>query len=66
MRLKIVMIILVYAMAKMAEHNDEVIFNFLRVISGHSLKHLLASTSVLLILLTLRDETQHPELLKHR
>jgi hypothetical protein len=55
-KLKIVSIILVYAMAKIAEQADVVIFNFHQVISGHSLKHLLASISVLLILLTLKEE----------
>ena len=55
-RLKIISIILIYAIAKIAERADEVIFNFHQIISGHSLKHLLASISVLLILLTLKEK----------
>jgi hypothetical protein len=65
-RLKIVTVILVYAIAKMAEHADEAIFNSLQVISGHSLKHVLASASVLLILLTIRDEPHRSDLTTHR
>jgi hypothetical protein len=55
-KLKIISLIVVYAMAKIAEQADEIIFDFHQVISGHSLKHLLASVSVLLILLTLKEE----------
>lgn len=55
-KVKIVSIILVYALAKMAEHADEVIFDFHQLISGHSLKHLFASVSVWLILLTLKEK----------
>jgi len=55
-KLKIVSIILIYAVAKIAELADEVIFSFHELISGHSLKHLFASVSVLLILLTLKEE----------
>jgi len=53
MRLSIGAVILVYAVAKVLEDQDEAIFNWSRVISGHSLKHLFASLSVLIILLTL-------------
>jgi hypothetical protein len=54
-RLKIISVIFVYAGAKVAERADDAVFNFLEVISGHSLKHLMASISVLLILLTLKE-----------
>ena len=54
-KLKIASIILIYGLAKVAEQADEAIFNFHQVISGHSLKHLLASVSVFLILLTLKE-----------
>lgn len=57
-RIKIFSVILVYVIAKLAEHGDEMIYNFHRVISGHSLKHLLASASVWLIVLTLQDLVQ--------
>jgi hypothetical protein len=56
-RLKIVSVIVVYAFAKLAEHEDETIFNIDHIISGHSLKHLFASLSVFLILLTLREKS---------
>jgi hypothetical protein len=56
-RVKIVSIILVYVIAKVAEHGDEVIYNFHHIISGHSLKHLLAAASVMLVLLSAKDET---------
>jgi hypothetical protein len=55
-KLKIVSIILVYAVAKIAEHADQAIFGFHEIISGHSLKHLFASVSVLLIMLTLKGK----------
>jgi hypothetical protein len=61
-RLKIVSVIVVYAIAKVAENQDETIFNIGHVMSGHSLKHLFASISVLLILLTLKDETDQPHI----
>jgi hypothetical protein len=54
-RIKIVSVILVYVIAKLAEHGDEVIYNFHHILSGHSLKHLLASASIWLIVLTLKD-----------
>lgn len=55
-KLKIISIILVYALAKVSERADDVIFNFHHIISGHSLKHLLASVAVLLILFTLTEK----------
>jgi hypothetical protein len=55
-KVKIISIILVYALAKVAEQADEVIFNFHRIISGHSVKHLFASFAVLLILFTLKED----------
>jgi hypothetical protein len=54
-RLGICSVILVYALAKITEENDYAILNSSGLISGHSLKHLFASISVLLILLTLRE-----------
>jgi hypothetical protein len=54
-RLTIVSIILVYAIAKLAEHEDETIYSFHHLISGHSVKHLFASGAVLLMLLTLKE-----------
>lgn len=57
-RLGIGSVILVYALAKYAEANDREILNAIGVISGHSLKHIFASISVFLILLTLdRDSS---------
>jgi hypothetical protein len=56
MRMKIISIIVVYAIAKIAEDLDSAIFNVHHIISGHALKHLFASIAVLLMLLTLRDE----------
>jgi hypothetical protein len=55
-RLGIISVILVYALAKVVEANDHAILNSSGVISGHSLKHLFASIAVLLILLTQRDQ----------
>jgi hypothetical protein len=59
-RIKIVSVIVIYIIAKLAERGDELIYNFHHIISGHSLKHLFASASVLLILLTLKDEISNP------
>jgi hypothetical protein len=51
-RVKIIAVIAVYVLAKLAEQADGLIYDFHNLISGHSLKHLLASLSVLLILST--------------
>jgi hypothetical protein len=53
-KLKIILVVGIYALAKVAEKADDPILGFHYLISGHSLKHLLASLSVLLILLTVR------------
>ena len=45
--------ILFYVLAKVAEFYDAQIFSALRVISGHSLKHLLASLSAVALLVGL-------------
>jgi hypothetical protein len=44
------LIILLYAVAKLCEHYDEMIFQFTNVISGHTLKHLLAGCVPLIII----------------
>lgn len=57
-RLGIASVILVYALAKITEANDHAILNANGLISGHSLKHIFSSVSVVLILLTLREGEQ--------
>jgi hypothetical protein len=56
-KVKIISVIVVYAMAKIAEHEDESIYNVHHLLSGHSVKHLLAAFSVFLILLTTKGRT---------
>jgi hypothetical protein len=55
MRLKIISVILIYVVAKVAEHEDVNIFSFHHWISGHSLKHLFASAAVWQMMISLRD-----------
>jgi hypothetical protein len=55
-RMEIVAVILVYTIAKVMEHWDDAIFQFHQLISGHSLKHLVACYAVFLILRTLKVE----------
>ena len=55
MRLGVGSVVMVYGIAKLAEHYDQTIYSFGNLISGHSIKHLIASVSVLLMLLTLRE-----------
>ena len=48
----------IYFLAKLSEHYDQAIFNLAgNIISGHSLKHLLAATALLAIYLMLRRRT---------
>ncbi len=49
------MAILCYAAAKAAELNDQLLFSELGTISGHSLKHILATLAAALIVLRLRE-----------
>jgi hypothetical protein len=46
-------VLLAYAMAKLAESADQPVFDSLKFISGHSIKHLLAALAPLIILLSL-------------
>jgi len=43
-------LILAYIIAKLLEHFDEAIFEVLSVVSGHTLKHLLAALGMLFLL----------------
>lgn len=47
---EVIFIFLFFALAKMAEALDEEIFNFLKILSGHSLKHLLMAVSGIFII----------------
>lgn len=46
-----------YAAAKVCEHNDQVIYDMLKVLSGHNLKHILATGAPIAILLMLKRRT---------
>ena len=60
-RIKLMGVILFYAIAKIFEHEDVALFNSGEFVSGHTIKHLVASVSVFLILSIVRNET--PQLL---
>lgn len=55
----ILAILFCYALAKLTEYLDQQIFAVTTIISGHTLKHLLAAAAILILLrmLWLRDET---------
>jgi hypothetical protein len=55
MRFKIISVIVIYAIAKVAEHEDLDILGFHQLISGHSLKHLIAAGAVWQMMVSLRD-----------
>jgi len=44
-----------YLLAKILEHFDAAIFNFIGVISGHSLKHIVAATGIFFLLFAYRN-----------
>ncbi len=46
--------LLMYALAKAAEHFDEMVYHYTGVISGHSLKHLFAGLALFMIYLIMR------------
>ena len=48
------LLLICYAIAKLCEYFDEEIFHMLGVISGHSLKHIMAAIGVLFLLLAYR------------
>jgi hypothetical protein len=56
MRFKIISVILIYTVAKLAEHNDVTIFSFHHWVSGHSLKHLFASVAIWQMIISLQDD----------
>lgn len=55
-RVDILVIIVLYVVAKFFEHGDAGIFNVGEIISGHSVKHLFASGSILIMLRMVKRE----------
>jgi len=51
-------VVLFYLLAKLAEHYDQAIHQWLGFISGHSIKHLLAAIATYLVLIMLRNRKQ--------
>lgn len=51
---------LTYVMAKVSEHFDKEIFELLKVISGHSIKHILAGTGIILFFTKYRTHWVEP------